>query len=332
MQKCLLVLACLSHHAHARRVRQSIDDQDNTHAIAALLHAVNPSVSMTPAGAGGEHHHNKAAVVQGKSLKTWSYRSSVVDRVQVVLSTDGRPLDADIQLWQGPDNTPCKMRVYSEDGNIRPFSAIIATPDDGENTVAVRNIGEMVFPLAAVVVANDVDEPVADFVDTSMIVQGGGALRTYEFNNPVESVEIMLKTDGRPLNARVELLEGPNNIKQVIELYTEDGLERPFFAIVDTKGMGNVVRVVNTAPLEFPMFASVQPHNVGKMKRTDQKHVTSSEGVGKHVYAPHSAQASKKHFTGFHQGGRTAAAWKSAVGRVAVLAAFLNYAVSKESL
>jgi len=204
-----------------------------------------------------------SVLVQGGSLKTWSYRSALVDRVQVVLTTDGRPLDADVQLWEGPDNTPCKMRVYSEDGSTRPFSAVIATPGGGQNTVAVRNVGQIEFPLAANVISDAVDEPVSDFSDTSIIVQGG-ALRTFNFDNSVQSVEIMLKTDGRPLNARIEMLQGPNNNKQVIELYTEDGLERPFFAIIDTMGSGNVVRVVNTAPMEFPMTASVQPHSVNE--------------------------------------------------------------------
>jgi hypothetical protein len=202
-----------------------------------------------------------AVLVQGGSLKTWSYRSALVDRVQVHLTTDGRPLDADVQLWEGPDNTPCKMRVYSEDGNTRPFNAVIETPGGGANTVAVFNVGQIEFPLAAEVIANAVDEPKSDFRDTSIIVQGG-ALRTFNFDNSVESVEIMLKTDGRPLNARIEMLQGPNNNKQVIELYTEDGLERPFFAVIDTLGSGNVVRVVNTAPMEFPMTASVQPHSM----------------------------------------------------------------------
>jgi len=204
-----------------------------------------------------------AVLVQGGSLKTWSFPSSVVDRVQVVLTTDGRPLDADVQLWQGPDNTPCKMRVYSEDGSTRPFSAVIATPGGGANTVAIYNIGQIEFPLSAEVIANVVDEPKSDFSDTSMIVQGG-ALRTFNFDTSVESVEIMLMTDGRPLNARIEMLQGPNNNKQVIELYTEDGLERPFFAIIDTMGSGNVVRVVNIAPMEFPMTASVQPHSINE--------------------------------------------------------------------
>jgi len=328
MHMLLLVLACLAHHAHARRVSRSIDDQDSTRAIAGLLSAVNPSLSMTPsrprgalrAGAGvagdipsqvGSAEDaadmtlqldpamdqaggidpaasgttavrrkssssqqlkrparksisaSDTVLVQGGSLKTWSYRSTLVDQVQVVLTTDGRPLDADIQLWQGPDNNPCKMRVYSEDGSNRPFNAVIETPGGGQNTVAVRNVGQIEFPLAAEVIANAVDEPEADFRDTSIIVQGG-ALRTFNFDNSVESVEIMLKTDGRPLNARIEMLQGPNNNKQVIELYTEDGLERPFFAIIDTLGSGNVVRVVNTAPMEFPMTASVQPHRMIK--------------------------------------------------------------------
>mmetsp|Transcript_31808 Transcript_31808/g.50793 ORF Transcript_31808/g.50793 Transcript_31808/m.50793 type:complete len:167 (-) Transcript_31808:254-754(-) len=152
------------------------------------------------------------------------------------------------------------MRVYSEDGNVRPFNAVIETPS-APNTVAIRNIGQIEFPLAASLIANDVDEPISDFSSTSVTVQGG-ALRTYPFEPNVQRVEVMLKTDGRPLNARIELLQGPNNNKQVIELYADDGLSRPFFAIIDTMGSGNVVRIVNTAPIEFPMVASVQPHFV----------------------------------------------------------------------
>jgi hypothetical protein len=201
-------------------------------------------------------------LVQGGSLRTWSYRSPAVEQVQVVLSTEGRPLDADIELWHGPDNTPCKMRVYVENGKLRPFSAVIETPR-GPNTVAIRNIGQIEFPIAANVQAENVDMPSADCLSSSTTVQGG-ALRTYPFYPSVDSVEVLLKTDGRPLNARIELLQGPNNNKQVIELYTEDGFDRPFFCILETPGSGNVVRIVNTAPVEFPMTAAVVPHSLSE--------------------------------------------------------------------
>ena len=200
--------------------------------------------------------------VQGGSLRTWSYRSTAVEQVQVVLTTEGRPLDADIELWHGPDNTPCKMRVYVEDGQQRPFSAVIETPR-GPNTVAIRNIGQIEFPLAAQVFAEDIDSPSADCISASMTIQGG-ALRTYPFSPSVDSVQVLLKTDGRPLNARIELLQGPNNNKQVVELYTEDGSDRPFFCVLETPGSGNVVRIVNTAPVEFPITAAVVPQSISE--------------------------------------------------------------------
>ena len=227
----------------------------------------NPSSRVSSSFPGGRYKTSiESILVQGGSLRTWTYRSPKIEQVQVVLSSEGRPLDADIELWHGPDNTPCKMRVYVENGRTRPFSAVIETPR-GPNTVAVRNIGQIEFPIAANVVADVVDMPSIDCVQSSTTIQGG-ALRTYPFDPRVESVQVLLKTDGRPLNARVELLQGPNNNKQVIELYTEDGCDRPFFCVLETPGSGNVVRVVNTAPVEFPMSASVVPGAINNDLRT----------------------------------------------------------------
>jgi len=206
--------------------------------------------------------------VQGGALRTWSLMRPGVERVRILMKTEGRPLNANIELWHGPDNTPQKLAVYLEDGNLRPFSAVIETPLD-HNAVAIYNTGHLEFPLLASV------EPEfrngsgrTDFgaamqslseLSSAKTIQGG-AIHSVPFSAAVESVAILLKTDGRPLNARIELLQGPNNNKQIMEVYTEDGLERPFYAVVETPGVGNVVRICNTATVEFPLVATIEPY------------------------------------------------------------------------
>ena len=164
--------------------------------------------SLGRAGMGGRDlaeiwDNSSPVIVQGGSLRTWSFANPAIESVQVLLKTEGRPLDADVELWQGPDNTPHKMRVYVEDGALRTFNAVIGTPR-GPNTVAIRNIGQLEFPLDAVVRPDRDDglaAGIASVATRSETIQGG-ALRTYPFNPTVDSVAIILKTDGRPLNAR----------------------------------------------------------------------------------------------------------------------------------
>merc|ERR1719159_1123839 len=83
--------------------------------------------------------------IQGETLRTWAFKSPAVDKVQVELGTEGRPLEATVEVWNAAGNTPFQARVYSEDGEIRPISAVLEIPR-GPSTVAVRNIGQMEFP------------------------------------------------------------------------------------------------------------------------------------------------------------------------------------------
>jgi len=225
----------------------------------------------------------RAVKIQGNSLRTWSFNSQSIQSVQVHMRTEGRPLNANVDLWSGPDNTPQRVGVYLEDGNVRPFRAVIATPPGNQNAVAIRNTAEMAFPISAAVEADSMrssngisggqfslDELAHNLYTTGRpkTIQGG-AVHTIPFAPAVASIQIMLKTDGRPLNARVELLQGPNNLKQVMEIYCEDGADRPFFAIVETPGVGNVVRIVNTAPMEFPIDCRIEPYMLDEMMMTD---------------------------------------------------------------
>lgn len=206
-------------------------------------------------------------LIQGGTLMTWSFRDETIDHVKVLMKTEGRPLNANVDLWKGPDYTPQKMSVYIEDGCLRPFCAIIATPHDG-NAVAIKNTAEMEYPLEAMVdnvESSDIGTATEFMLQRKPLetIQGG-ALKTYSFSPMVESIQILLTTDGFPMYGRLELLQGPNNRKQVMEIYTSDGLKRPFYAILESPGSGNVVRVLNTGHLEYPMKALLEPFRVNE--------------------------------------------------------------------
>jgi hypothetical protein len=223
---------------------------------------------------------DQSIVLEGNTLRTWSYPNPAVERVCVNLKSDGRPVDADVDLWQGPDNTPVKCRVYSEDGKRRPFKTVVETPR-GPNTLAVRNVGEMEFPLIAQVTPDCPNSGAALVAMSRGEILQGGAIKTWPFDASIDSVELVLRTDGRPLNARLELLNGPNNNKQVVEIYTEDGMDRPFYMEFFTPGAGNTVRIVNTSPLEFPLMVTIAPKEVNNNFKNDAMILGGDSGWSK---------------------------------------------------
>ena len=195
--------------------------------------------------------------IQGNSLRTWSYYSPGIENAQISLSTEGRPLNAEVELWNGPDNTPFKMRIYLENGKMSPFNTVVEMPYN-PNTISIKNSGTIELPIIANIITDFVDKP-SDKSLTSLASIQGGAIRTYTINPNIENVEILVKTDGCPLNSRIELLQGPENNKQVVEFYTEDGFSRPFFCILNTENVESVIRIINTSPVTFPLKASVVP-------------------------------------------------------------------------
>eukprot|EP00532_Pseudo-nitzschia_australis_P003735 CAMPEP_0168201344 /NCGR_PEP_ID=MMETSP0139_2-20121125/23633_1 /TAXON_ID=44445 /ORGANISM="Pseudo-nitzschia australis, Strain 10249 10 AB" /LENGTH=379 /DNA_ID=CAMNT_0008126847 /DNA_START=70 /DNA_END=1209 /DNA_ORIENTATION=+ len=216
----------------------------------------------------------------GKCLKTWNIMNSQIDRVSVMLNNNGVPMSAQVEVWQGPESTPMKIQIASDDGSTYPFSAVLETPN-AHNSVAVKNMSPMEFPMGACVVADVEDakagggkqagqgaivQALADLGEP-FVVQGSNGVESFQFESTVESIQLHLQTDGRPLHARVELIQGVDDSKQVIDIMSENGAEQPFFAVIDTPtlsmGGGVTVRVVNTAPTTvFPLTAVVEPYLV----------------------------------------------------------------------
>jgi len=244
--------------------------------------------------------------IQGESLKTWDFNSEHLDAVQVLLKTEGRPLKADIELWQG-ENAPQKISVYSENGDTRPLSAFIATPYSGHTAVAVKNSGEGEFPMKACVEAdlhqngnylagtgpangngNGNGNQLAKYTLQQLwdgarpkTVQGGGATYVVPLESNIQRVQILITSEKNPINARIEILEGPNNVKQVMEISTEDGKARPFFCVLDLPDpvLTNVMRVVNTGPFEFPIECRIEPFKLeNKIEDMENPYFLMDEG------------------------------------------------------
>ena len=203
----------------------------------------------------------------GKVLRTWSLPFAT-EYAQVLIKTDDRSLHCDLQLWEGPDNIPQKMNVYVGYGRKRPIRALISTPESN-SAIALRNIGPLEYPVSAGLgVDTDGSAGLGNLVETmknnedTRIIQGG-SVQNFPIPYSVSSMAILLGSDGRPVNAKVELLQGPNSVKLSIEHYAEDGALRPLFLVIQTPGADNVIRVMNTAPSEFPLSAAVQPFRFG---------------------------------------------------------------------
>jgi hypothetical protein len=196
--------------------------------------------------------------VTGNSLRTWSFPWDV-ERVQVLLHGGGLPVNGNVELWHGPDGTPQKMSIYSDDDITCPVTLLMETPR-GMNSIAIRNNGYQGGHLSACVGA-DVDDVhtmarMSGMNDYTLIQDRQYA--QYPFDPNVSSVLVFLRTDHRPLHARIEVYQGPYNHKQIIDVYTEDGTERPFLCVIETPEPGSVVQVVNTAPAEYAIAATVQ--------------------------------------------------------------------------
>lgn len=254
--------------------------------------------------------------IQGNSLRTYS--SSPYDNngssstsTTVELTSQGRPIHADLQMWSGPNNTPQSVKLYSQDGSEYGVSATFNNANyqtQQTKSVSIRNEGNMEFPVTARVSAQGGTGPSAmgqsqqdqsaalqtqsqpppprralEF-EGGVLIQGEGMVKTFPIAANVQKVQILLQSSatstGRrlPIMGKVELLQGPNNVKTTADIY-DDGLHGEYFETVfDTPGYSCSLRITNTGPMTYPFHVLVMPHSFGDPKpmKNDFNDITAS--------------------------------------------------------
>lgn len=204
--------------------------------------------------------------IQGNTRHTWNMADNNKEVVQVAIQSAGRPLNADIQLWIGPDWTPVTLKAHSEDGKDYPIQTLVGTRNKAAN-LEIMNTGPHTMPIKAAVsyaidpLASSRDR-VADEVDGEYM--DGGSVRHISFAPEIDQLQVLLKTSGKQLNAKIELLNGPNNVKQEFEIFTNNGELNSLFIVFDTPGEGNAIRVKNLATMEYPCELYTKASKVGK--------------------------------------------------------------------
>jgi hypothetical protein len=242
---------------------------------------------------------NLSQMIQGDHRETWALntgRHSVHEQV-VSLQTNGRPLHADLELWDGPNNVPQKIRLWSEDGQAFPFTSMLTNPG---GVLSIRNTGSLAFPLTAgvragaplVVAPSFLDQyyegrpahgpdqsrfssfsydnfsrtaAAASAVPMGKTIQGEGSLNTFTVHPSVKSVRITAQSYGTPIMSVIELWQGPGAAKQTAQVYSQDGQNRPFSAVLETPGNGCVIAIRNVGNMAFPMAATVEPYEGGEL-------------------------------------------------------------------
>lgn len=216
-------------------------------------------------------------------MRTWSFEYNYAAEVaNIHIRTDGSPIDAAVELWEGPNYAPIHVRAYSQDGISHPIDMKLLLDDSRSSSLAIRNTGPNTFPLQAAVTTHDMDmnfQSMLDLVGYNDIeddLQGGASL-SYPIESNVRQTQLMLRTDGRPLNARIELMQGPSNNKLVAEIQSMDGI--PMVLSFETPGYANVLRVINLSPLEFPIVTMVDPSHIDPRGMEDRRRQYTQRGA-----------------------------------------------------
>mmetsp|Transcript_20956 Transcript_20956/g.57996 ORF Transcript_20956/g.57996 Transcript_20956/m.57996 type:complete len:259 (-) Transcript_20956:1191-1967(-) len=234
--------------------------------VAFVVHQPSTTTTTLNLRIGNEPDIDGTVRIQGGTMNTWKVDPKS-KKVHVMLKTNGRPTTSEINLWHGPDYTPMLIKAYLMDGKQYPLNLIIKPKGLGIDTVQVLNTAEMELPINTAVDQGEghpyylsPDELIATTEPT--LIQGNKMVNSIALDPELERVQVGIHaTETKNVKFYLELLKGPNEVKQSIEFYASNGYKTPFYAVFDTPGGSQyTVRIINKYPVEFPMHAYVQPY------------------------------------------------------------------------
>ena len=90
------------------------------------------------------------------------------------------------------------------------------------------------------------------------VIQGGGTVKTYKMPPHAERCQYVLKTNGRPLKATVQLWLGPIRQTHQMIIDVQNGQLTPFQATLKFKKAEQVLKIHTSEEYELPVLAAVK--------------------------------------------------------------------------
>lgn len=192
-------------------------------------------------------------------------------RVQYKIESFGRPVKGQVNLWLGPGRSTHTLKFDTESGVEFPIESVLKFKNghDGAPVMKVSTTDDYCFPMkfsahvpsperAEELNANTEKQFYSATRDEKMVIQGSqtdgkqGAWRYWNIPQEVESIQLLgwsVDTGKKSFKVQIELLQGPNNLKQSLFLQCGGG-SQPYHTVIQTPGSGWTVRIQNKKFME----------------------------------------------------------------------------------
>ena len=201
-------------------------------------------------------------VEAGETVRTYPM-PPWAERVQMRFETNGRPLKGEANMWVGPLRKVHTLKFDNESGVEFPIETLLKFKklapvlriSTADNQNYPMKVGVFVPPPErAAELAKNTEKTFAEATaDQKQIIQGSNTDGKYGMRcnwvipQDVESIQLLgwsKDTGLKSFKVDIELLQGPNNIKQKYFLQCGGG-SQPYHAVFQTPGPGWVVRIRN---------------------------------------------------------------------------------------